>query len=1238
MKYIPRKNESGMALVFAIGLLALLLMIGLAFSGNSINYRKVAENNSARSQARMFALSAVSRAASSLMIFSHQYTKENDNGDPPKNLDHIFSFAKYGDDGAVSKDGKEFKDALLGEKSLMLLPGNYSVVNEIDCLSFNQKFKHQDKDSKHTWKGTWVFFTNGKTGSDRRIIGRAAWQVIGNSASIAAPVFMRGHLYLDKYNQDLDGDDPVFSPNNCRWGREIDEVCLDVEKINSFFDGVDEVVKNKAEDEIPSYTLLYATVKGDEDSKKQRWIETWFLPELNGKSVAEASPMPGKYEGYCDEDEVISRFNISELTDIDITDLKTGSVNWVENYDGLDSDSDPWYARFCSASDANSEKAIELLSRDVKDAIPSDKNRDHEVEVDKRASIPFLRFIGKDQGTFASLAEFRKQIAANFNDYCDKDGIPTSDIPADEWLEKIGTGDTETVNDKTVINHPLYTGNEKTPYLYEIGMNFGLISNTSEPQVTATKVKDGEFVIGLDVKAAPMIKLCNVYNFDPAEKIPMSSATMYNAFANGDFMRVYVDWDAFNLTFRLREAKLKDLEFSYVVTTVTETTTTDSEGNKTTETKTGDPETKTFKYGEVKLASLDDDTNGPKLLNSVLTFTGSEWKRAGAADADGSVKIQPMAFSADELKNSDGANPYPAKKSSSATDAFWQKTSPNADLAIDFTFNERTLFEDITSGEAPDLKPGVEFVKSSQSGNGTLDEYRKALGGVEEKTTSQNGNVTTVTKTSYSDPKLISPELTTFDVVKIKVESVSVRPRRVILTANDAVNDKVNDKEIGVDYVRALPEHKFENLDIELTLNSAPAGSEKNGIVLGSYRNYDPRQNLNAGDWLQVNRLAAVKNFVDPVLEDEDKERDVICLDGVNKYETQTDFSPKYDGADSKAMDWEVATEPAFTKDGHISTAVIRNAPMMSPWEIGFIHRAYKWQTINLKEVDTGTGDEYLGMHEKDWGINGTSYASGDAAILEQIKMTDRLKSYGKINVNRLRKGDPNFNDYPEANKAIIKALFRNIIYGEDPVNFIKNSQRNADGSFPDPEETDGEKVIDDSDKMLDDIVDNFLAGNRGQYSRRISFIEWSHNNLCLENGFHSGIAGVQTTDASQEEIIGKTINLLSAEYSSPNIVDLVVVAQSIRDVDGEQVKISAERTSSNFNEPVYGSVEFADLAEDGMVSKECSFGKFDMLEHKTDPDKNVYFDEITGEVKMFVRLHYDSSTGRMTILKMDYL
>ncbi len=1202
-----------MALIFAIGLLALLLLIGLVFAGNSINYRKVAENNSARSQARMFALSAVARASSSLMIYSHQYTRENPEGEPPKNLDHIFSFAKYGDDGSVSKSGnKIFTDTLFGEKSLMLLPGNYSIVNQVECLSFNERFKNA------SWSGSWVFFTNGRSGSDRRITGRAAWQVIGNSASIAAPVFMRGDLLTDSYNDD-------YVPRENRWGREIDEVFLDFE--NGVFANVDSVMDNVNTNEIPNYSMLYTTVGASDNKKLQRWVESWFLPELNDKVVKEASPMPGKFEAYHDDGEAISRFNISELYD---------GVEWDDKYSVVLKDQ--WYARMGinSKSDANSETALDTLTQDC-DPVPNDKDHDFDVEVSNRSSLPFLRHIGDAQGTFGSLTDLRKQISANFNDYCDKDGIPTSNIAAETWLELIGKadGETDASGANVTTNHPLYTGNEKTPYLYEIGMNFGLVSNTENAQVVATKGEEGKFIIGLDVKAAPMIKLCNIYNFDPAEKIPMSVDAMYKEFGSNDFMRVYVDWDAFNLTFRLREAKLKDLEFSYVVTTVTETTTTDSEGNKTTEPKT-ETETRTFKYGEVKLASLDDDTNGPKLLNSVLTFTGSEWKRAGAADADGSVKIQPMAFSADELKNSDGTKPYPAKKSSSATDAFWQKTSPDADkpLAIDFTFDKGTLFEDITSGTAPDLKPGVEFVESSKSGTGTLDEYRKALGGVEETTTSQNGNVTTVTKTSYSKPELVST-LTTFDVVKIKVESFSVRPRRVILTANDGNLGK----EIGVDYVRTLPEHKFSGQNIDLELN--PVDGVIPGIMLGSFRNYDPRQNLNSTDWLVINTFARIDDFVKPAdgVVDAGGVKLNCLADGMNTAENgdKNWFTPKFDGGDSKVMDWEAAEEPAFlgsAKNQHISTAVIRNAPMMSPWEIGFIHRACKWQTINLKKTASSL-DEHLGVHEGAWDdASGTSYSGGDAAILEQIKMTDRIRSYGKININRLRTGDPNFKDHEEANKAIIKGIFQGIVYGEEPLEFITSSQRDADGKFGSAS-TSGKEIDGD---MADKIVENFLAGSRQQYSRRVSFINWAEDDFCLGNGFHDNIVAVQDTDAAQEEIIGKTINLFSAEYSSPNIIELIVVAQSIRDVDGDQVKLSVEKNKDNFADPKHGTPDYADLADDGAIMMPCAYGRFDMLEHKTDSDLNVYFDEITGEVKMFVRLYYDAATGQMRILKIDYL
>ena len=49
MKRRGYDKENGMALIFAIGLLSLLLLIGLAFIGNAVNYRKAAENKNTKS-------------------------------------------------------------------------------------------------------------------------------------------------------------------------------------------------------------------------------------------------------------------------------------------------------------------------------------------------------------------------------------------------------------------------------------------------------------------------------------------------------------------------------------------------------------------------------------------------------------------------------------------------------------------------------------------------------------------------------------------------------------------------------------------------------------------------------------------------------------------------------------------------------------------------------------------------------------------------------------------------------------------------------------------------------------------------------------------------------------------------------------------------------------------------------------------------------------------------------------
>ena len=59
---------------------------------------------------------------------------------------------------------------------------------------------------------------------------------------------------------------------------------------------------------------------------------------------------------------------------------------------------------------------------------------------------------------------------------------------------------------------------------------------------------------------------------------------------------------------------------------------------------------------------------------------------------------------------------------------------------------------------------------------------------------------------------------------------------------------------------------------------------------------------------------------------------------------------------------------------------------------------------------------------------------------------------------------------------------------------------------------------------------------------------------------------------------------------------------------------------------------------KDKMAQKECKFGEFDAAIHNDDDGKNVYFDEITGEVKMFVTIERDPVTGRLSIRRVDYL
>jgi len=1175
MRYMKNNSESGVALIFAIGLLALLLLVGLAFVGNSINYRKVAENNSSRSQARMLALSAASRAASSLQIYSHQFIKNDSSHEPPKSFDHIFSFARYDADGAVSSGGAhEYNDGLVGDYSLMLLPTGSSVLSSQRALAFNNQFLNN-------WPGRWVFFTNGLTGDDRRIIGRAAWQVVGSPAEILAPVFMRGAVTVDPYYSGSGSE--IFYPNEHRWGREIDEVVLP--------DGVFSTAGITADGRMSDMSTVYPTVigasgTGEAAMRIQRWIESWFVPDYAGGTVADPSETTftetyavGRYHRL--------RFNISELND--------GGHEWQENRDGdpVYEGLDQWYARLGITSTnkayANSETAIIRLTADAPYFMDhSDKFFDYEIfgsdvsDGDREfGGLPFLRRIGHNKGTFTSLTDLRKQIAANFNDYCDTDGIPTSDVAATDWLGLLG-------KDKA---NPTYTGNEQTPYIYEIGVSFGIASSDADTAVISASrdATTGEYTFGAQILAAPVVKLCNIYPFNPA-------GGMYSDFGSDtDFLRAYVDLGQLNIEFKFKQITLKNVTLSY---TFEEYDGKDANGNDI------------YKPPVTKTITLDIViTDESPLIYGLDPFqiSGSNWERTAETAVNPDTPINPVVFSASDVDNSSGSKPYPWKRGASGDQAL-----PATSLIFTLSVSEDNFASNQTGFFVPTSVPTL-----------VADDFKKFQLAINDDKDSGNNRYSLAS---------VQTQPATITIDQIAVTNIDFAGiRRAILTAN------IGGEEVGIDFVGKLMSPDF-TVDSEEEINCPTAvdSTALAGIVLGSYRNYDPRQNLNNGDWLALNEYAFVSDIF--TYSDDIQSASsipLLCLSGINTTidsAVNTDFVP-FPATNPDDRDEETADGPAYTSDSdRISTAVIRNAPMMSPWEIGFIHRGIRWQTINIKLAKfTNFAD-----NEENWGNPGSTYQQGDGAILEQIKMSDRIRSYGKININRLRSGDTHFADNITQNLGVAQSLFTGLVYGEDPLKFIIDSTRDAStGRFPDT------AIAGDTDKINTaqgiTCASNFAQDTaREEYSRRIAFLNYETSaGLCLENAFSSTVSTSQTTDAAQEEIIGKTINLLSAHRSSPNLVYVVVVAQSIRDRAGEQVQLTTETVPGNFNHPYSGSVDI----DDGVVTMQCQYGRFDYLHHTSeDPGQHIYFDEITGEVKMFVQLYHDTTTGRLTILKIDYL
>ena len=408
----------------------------------------------------------------------------------------------------------------------------------------------------------------------------------------------------------------------------------------------------------------------------------------------------------------------------------------------------------------------------------------------------------------------------------------------------------------------------------------------------------------------------------------------------------------------------------------------------------------------------------------------------------------------------------------------------------------------------------------------------------------------------------------------VSVEVISYQIDKIIIHNNTATTP-IPPLEC-YDYTKKLTGSKTINFTVS---NVSPLKTAWLGFAC-----HDPRHNLHASEWEELTPDSMVSTTAPTT---------VFSITSAYAGQPNPVAVPNAGGAD---IDPETTSDPV-----KISTTFFRNGPMESPWELGFIHRGARWQTINLKKYDSSKAFSPIDIGGKKYLAGGGLYADGDANILDQIKMTPKAKSPQKIKL--LSSRIKNF-----------EALFSKIKLGCTIDNDMTVSSIASGGTpseFSSTQETYfGNKVITKYSSTV----------NQNTRRTRSSVVDILTLPDILAPPAPGGITA--TTDATQEELIGKIVNLTEVSGKLSGFT-VVILAQTIKDVGGPSgnpiniTKYSNDSTSDSDTRP-------------------CETGVFNAKIN--DPDnsnKNIYYDEITAEQKVLARCYRDvDGTIKVTSIK----
>ena len=1074
---IAKNNESGVALLFALGILSLLLVLGLAFASNALLAQKAAHNNSSRSQAKLLAQSAISRIATAIMYYQYQAAHAS----PvviPQNYSDVYS---YGQD----RDGRVFADGLFSTDDSLLTPPSSAATDAPTSTTYE--------------KPKWAFvFDKPESDSDRKIIGRIAYQqVLGSKglSKISLDNVLRGVYAQESHSTGSSASNLI--PWNNRWGKSIDELNLNSSTpLNNWSDPT--ICGSSDEQKVTSFSAFFDafqssgdyfynyTTEGSQGYKNKAFIERWFTDSSNA-----VEPEFYRFSSAMDQDKLYHRFNLGELDDCSLGD-------------------EEWYDRFRNDTSVtlnkNSDAILDRLAHDGVEFRLTDENTPADT------GIPFLKQIADAHETFESLADRRKQIAANLNDYCDSDSKPTSDVDAANWSVNGG------------VTEPTFTGNERTPYLYELGYRLAIHQGNTEKTAGIAAGTDGTIRFQLDLY--PAVKLAQIYKNVPDG---FSNFTVKNSVRE------------ITLEGKITGATYTGIKYEY----------TDAAGNPQSDT-----------------VDVELPVSGHTFEQPSFSYTWNSTSLHVPADTENSLTFNPP------LGN------YPFQ-------------------AADMTGTNRWY---------GDYQSEAGFLKTDK-------EYLEAI--VKAKTRNDLINI-------VSGP-------TSITVNKVEITRIAVKrgPLLLLGTYSDGEGDSST---FGVDYVRS-PASALESTET-ITFSNSTSNTEESSFkfLLGGIRGIDPRQNLNENDWFVAPRVARGDAQWDAVM---DVTLGTPIIGKANAlHGTDAPPHPFDPGAATDTSKYDIERQaanngPAWGDDtNHLSTAYIRNAPMQSLWELGVIHRGAAWQTLNLKAAGAPGGTGTISPSDMRQGLSwdnssGTSYAEGDGGILEQVKLTEKAYSYGLVNINMLC-SDTNINEgyQSEYDDQMGQALFYYIKCGQEINDFETNGTGTALGSTT----TSG-------------VVSYLRASTNRPFASRTQFLDWSSGGNSLANAFGE-VSMTNASDAQQEEIVGKTINLLKAEQSASNVIQFIVVAQTIRDVAGTGItKINPENNTAVSRDCQYGVFDAHRYKNGSTVTTDPSNTGEDTNTSDQSPDDYLYFDEITSEVKMLVTLERVSEvTGQIVVTSIEYI